>query len=74
MKSREVMLERNVNIEEEQLGLTLKFLSYKILEYSIQNKFRISQKNTPCLAKLVFRETETLQILLVEQKNTIPQL
>ena len=40
-----------------QVGLTLEFISYKILENFVQNEFCISRKNTPCFAKFVFHET-----------------
>ena len=39
------------NILYIQIGLTLEFLSYKILENFMRNEFRISRKNTPCFAK-----------------------
>ena len=39
------------------LGLTLKFLLYKILENFMLNEFRISRENALCFAK--FREKAT---------------
>ena len=39
------------------LGLTLEFLSYKILENFMRNEFRISQKYAPCFAKFFVSRT-----------------
>ena len=51
------------------VGMTREFLSYKILENFMWNKFRISQNL--CLAKLAFgKRNETLRSLRIEQKTS----
>ena len=42
---------REIVSRDLEVGLTLEFLSNKILENFMQNEFRISRKNAPCFAK-----------------------